>query len=434
MAHVIHPPHIDFHAAPVNHSPSPLGFGFGLSGNPSPFGCANNGHAASGSNAPFQQLSSAMNHASMASPSRAPKRRHEPDDEAENARDVSMGRSPTPPDRPKRSVPKRLRAAPDDPTQKTDKGKEKSQGSLDGENEVDVGVLLGMSHLATLRAITDAAHSSATLPPTALLPILSSVLQTHPALKPLVVSLIPRPTVDTALQALAQSAKKLKDAYPYSNHPQQSMTNSTSSTPFSFGSTHRPGGFGASSLGFGFGHPQGTDSVFSHHHTAQPTQGMRDDYILSRLRPHISEFVSTCFTYLPYFTFTAEAPPILAHGTRPSPAPTAKEKAHPNEVFQFLAAVTSHLLAQPPLAQTALVEQMLPRLVAEWRAWIDRVDAVVNHEGGMFSGEVARGWERTLDDFAQAKAHGLEVLVELRDRWVASVGWLVGRSRPMIFQ
>lgn len=425
MAHVMQPAHIDFHPVPVTHSPSPLGFGFGLSA--TGFGCANNGHAQVSS--PFQHLASAMNQAAAPSSGRTQKRRHEPEDEAENegrhARDVTMGRSPTPPERLRRSVPKRLRILPEEGSSKGDKGKEKSQGQ-GGDDEVDVGVLLGKppSKLSCAPSLISAV--AATLPPSALLPILSSMLQAHPALKPLVISLVPRPTLDTAIQALNQSAKKLRDAYPFSNA--STFSPPSSATSFGFGANHRPSMFGNNPMGFGFGRPsQGSEAMFGQQPHPHHSQGMRDDYILSRLRPHISEFISTCFTYLPYFSCTPD-PSHSTSGTQASP-PTTKEKTHPNEIFQFLSALTAHVLSQPPLAQTALAAQLLPRLVDEWRAWVDRVDAVVNHEGGMFSGEVARGWERALDEFAQSKGGGMEVMAEVRDRWVGSVGWLVGRMR-----
>ena len=74
----------------------------------------------------------------------------------------------------------------------------------------------------------------------------------------------------------------------------------------------------------------------------------------------------------------------------------------------------------------------MPRLAQEWNAWVDRVDRVVNREGGMFGQEVVRSWERGLDEFAGAaeKESGLRNLRIVRDRWVAKVGWLVGRQ-PM---
>jgi hypothetical protein len=53
----------------------------------------------------------------------------------------------------------------------------------------------------------------------------------------------------------------------------------------------------------------------------------------------------------------------------------------------------------------------------------------------MFGGETVRGWEKDLDEFADAKGGaegaGWECMREIRDRWVAKVGWLVGRKAVM---
>lgn len=110
-----------------------------------------------------------------------------------------------------------------------------------------------------------------------------------------------------------------------------------------------------------------------------------------------------------------------------------KDRSHPTETFLFLSSLTSHILSQPPLTQSALVPQILPRLTEEWKAWVDRVDQVVNLEGGMFGSETVRTWESGLDDYAQAKWEGSEVMRQMRDHWVAKVGWLVGRQpvQPM---
>ena len=62
-------------------------------------------------------------------------------------------------------------------------------------------------------------------------------------------------------------------------------------------------------------------------------------------------------------------------------------------------------------------------------AWVDRIDQIVNREGGMFGGEMARNWEKTLGEFAEGRGpEGWAVMREVRDRWVAKVGWLVGRN------
>jgi hypothetical protein len=251
----------------------------------------------------------------------------------------------------------------------------------------------------------------ASLPPNALLPILNSLISSHPEIKRVVIPLIPRPTLDTAVQAIAASAKKLRDAYPYSNTSASSTT-----TTFGFGSLQRPSLFA----------DMGSRSSTS----VTPTQGMRDDYILSRLAPHISVFVTTCMTYVPYFSLDAVAPGQEGH-TVTSTHIEAKGKAHPNETFQVLMVITNHFISQPPLARRSLSEQLLSRLVKEWMAWIDRLDVVVNQEAGMFGQETVRNWERVLDEYSQSGGPGLEVFRSIRDRWISTVGWLVGRQLMM---
>jgi hypothetical protein len=146
---------------------------------------------------------------------------------------------------------------------------------------------------------------------------------------------------------------------------------------------------------------------------------MRDEYIISRLRPHISDFVSACLSYLPYFSYVS--PQNIPSTTN------QLHKSHPSENFTFLFALTSHLLSQPTLTQASLIPALLPRLQEEWRGWVNQLDEVVNKQAGMFGMETVKSWEKALDEFAQSKGHGLEVFREIRDTWVTKVGWLVGR-------
>jgi hypothetical protein len=140
-------------------------------------------------------------------------------------------------------------------------------------------------------------------------------------------------------------------------------------------------------------------------------------------------------SYLPYFSYipTSSSPsstPSSSALTQPR-LPTPKEKPHPSETYLLLSSLTSHVLSQPPLTQSSLAPLLLPRLHAEWLAWVDRVDVIVNTEGGMFGGETVKGWEKALDEFADAKSGvegaGWACMREVRDRWVGKVGWLVGR-------
>ena len=240
------------------------------------------------------------------------------------------------------------------------------------------------------------------------------MLKVQPALKSTILQLIPRPTLETAIQALAQSAKRLREAYPYSSPPAFSQAGP------SFGSTARP----SEQPAFG-------QSAHGNNHS-----GMRDAYIISRLRPHVADFVSSCMSYLPYFTCVPSSTQLssLFPSTSQSHLATTiqslhKDKFHPSETFVFLSAVTKHLIEQPPLTLSQLSPLILGRLSEDWKMWVDKVDELVNRQGGMFGSETVRSWERGLDEMAAADA--LEVSNEMRairDSWVSKVGWLVGRT------
>ena len=61
--------------------------------------------------------------------------------------------------------------------------------------------------------------------------------------------------------------------------------------------------------------------------------------------------------------------------------------------------------------------------------WVDRVDELVNRQGGMFGSETVRSWERGLDEMAAADALAVSnEMRSIRDSWVSKVGWLVGRT------
>jgi len=416
MANVVYP-QLDFLHNPVNHPSSRFGFGFGLPGGSSVHG---SGKQEAGHKQPsaLQQLSSHMN---IPHPiQRVHKRRHEPDDEAESprqtARDVTMDRSPTP-ERPKRSAPKRAKLV--QPTDAKDDSHTKESKQRNEEDDVDVGILLGMSSDLPSSQSFDA-RGTASLPPQSLLPLLNAMINAQPSLKSLILPFIPRPTLEMAIQALDQSSRKLRDAYPYSNTPTFTSCSTTSSLGF----------------GFGVGPPRPTFSGLDCQRPNNGTDGsqMRESYVLSRLRPHINDFVSACVSYIPYFSYvsTTEIPQGCGTSSRSYAAALQlqhKDKSHPTETFLFLSALTSHIISQPPLAQSSLAPLLLPRLSQEWVAWIDRIGEVVNHEGGMFGGETVRAWERTLDGFADARGpEGWNVMKDIRDRWVAKVGWLVGRN------
>ncbi len=154
MANVLHH-HIEFAPRPVAHAPSPFGFGFGL-GQSSTSGVGPSGWPQASTPGhtnlqAFHQLASSMNQATTAvsSSHKSVKRRLELDDEDSTTsgktsvnRDESMDRSPTP-ERPKRAL-KRAKISFSDSATKEQAGAKGNKPSSSEEDEIDVGVLLGM--------------------------------------------------------------------------------------------------------------------------------------------------------------------------------------------------------------------------------------------------------------------------------------------------
>ncbi|KAG8746690.1 hypothetical protein FRC10_003994 [Ceratobasidium sp. 414] len=398
-----HPMHVPFRSAPVTHAPSPFGFGFGLSNQASTSSAAAHYNAVSSgvhhqgyqpqqahstvSHNPFANIVQPSSHARAAgaSPARPnTKRRHDDTENGESREDSNMNaRSPSP-DRLRRVITKRLRA-----TETVTKTAE----AQDSQVNVDVGVLL------------------ASLPSESLLPLLTSLITSQPSLKPLVLSLIPQPSVETAIQALNNSAKTLRDAYPYAQSPQP-----PASTSFGFGSS-----FGTS---VSMHAPSSTAFGFRPAATSHTNGAMREDYIRNRIRPSVTEFVSTATSYLTYFS-------LLPSPQNPNPQ-YSRSSLH--DSFAYLCALTAHIMRAPPLARALLLENtiLFPKILSEWNMWVDRLDIEVNQNGGMFSGEAVKEWERSLDELTKEGPPPGQVgnMQPVRDKWIGKVGWMVGRVVP----
>lgn len=293
----------------------------------------------------------------------------------------------------------------------------KVEGKIE-EDDVDVGSLL------------------ASLPPSSHLPLLTALINERPELKQVVLSLIPRPTLDTAVQTINAGSKKLRDAYPYSVPAPTS-----------------------SSLGFGFGSSSTAPQP-------APSNPMRDSYVRTRLRQPVKDFSKLLLSYMSYFSSTPAERPPSAPGQSNSAAgaqPPQRQPAvplHPTETFTFLQNVTSHVLRMPPLTIAELTRPadnvVFPRLVAEWSAWVTQIDRDVNHFGKMHRDEVVKGWERGLDELVEVEEQMLRSLQQhqqsnnasngegssignvsigmrgIRDRWVQQVGWMIGRRAGSI--
>lgn len=385
MANVLQPNN-GFHPRPVSHAPSPFGFGFGLSSAStsiaSPWSPGHTNPSA------FQQLAS-----SMTQSSKSQKRKVDHDDDSEkakhpNVRDESMDRSPTP-ERLKRGPPKKARVA--NAQNATNKADTKAGRSSDEEEDnVDIGVLLGKFDIAYIRQVAHA-DPLAGLPPQSLLPILSGILKMQPSLKKVILPLIPRPSLEDAVEALKQAAKKLHDAMPFSNVP-------------------------SSTLHYTFGMPQ-----------QQPT--MRNDYVLGRLRPYIAEFASTCLSYFPYFSYKPTADSSGKNNSSSSSqriATIQKEKFQPAEAFAFLNNVTKLIIEQPALIIPELEPLVLPKLTEEWKNWVDNLDRHANREGNMVSPSVARTWEIEIERLRDGKAPGISRLMrDVEKHFPVKQGWAI---------
>ncbi|CAE6432740.1 unnamed protein product [Rhizoctonia solani] len=392
------PIHVPFRSAPVTHAPSPFGFGFGLSSQAStssmtpqyngiPAFGQHNSHQHGGTivSNPFGNLQSTPTRpAGSSAPRSNAKRRYDDSGDGEGREDSNMStRSPSP-DRSRRIIAKRIRGTESE-------AKTKSGESQDTQASVDVGVLL------------------ASLPSESLLPLLTSLINSQPNLKPLVLSLIPQPSVQTAIQALDASAKALRDAYPYSQ-----ATQPATSTSFGFGSS-----FGAAAS---IHAP--TSTSFGFRTNSHPSGPMREDYIRSRIRPSVADFTSTATSYLSYFS-------LLSSPQAQSPKFT---RSSLHDSFAYLCALTVHIMRAPPLARVLLLDNSIifPKLIHEWSAWVDCLDVEVNQNGGMFSAEAVREWERSLDQLTKEGPPTGQIgnMQPVRDKWIEKVGWMVGRTVP----
>jgi len=314
-------------------------------------------------------------------PTRVAKRRHE----GETSDDGMDTGSPSP-EGGRRLPVKRLRGAPSGTSEidgRVSRAAKTNGAGADPEtDDIDMGFMLAL------------------LPPQSLVPLITSLLKEHPSLKSTLLSSMPRPSIESALHALSQSSSKLKNALPYSS-PGFAFTSSAETNP------------------------SPRHSSFSSMAPATHTHSMRDSYIQSRIGPHLTEFTTNVQSVLPFFSLLPLPPP--------SRNISQELKAHPSETFTYLSAVTRELLTLPPICHPALRTTLTPRLLNEWKAWLNRVDDHVNNQAGMFGLGTLRVWETELDEFASipnAEGLGLGDLRQIRDTWIAQLGFLLGRMQP----
>lgn len=186
--------------------------------------------------------------------------------------------------------------------------------------------------------------------------------------------------------------------------------------------------------------------------TATPTGAFsRDEYIWSRVRVPLEEFISESKRYLALFV-PAQAP---------TGAISEEDLAHPSTAFQFLDTLTHALLrleatlpattsnaasAMPTTTTTTnnpLASHLVPLTLNAWHQFLSRLSSAVNAQGKVLPTSTVRAWFDRLDDAcavpapvallfgAGAKAHRAESQVRramegVRDRARREIGWLVG--------
>lgn len=159
---------------------------------------------------------------------------------------------------------------------------------------------------------------------------------------------------------------------------------------------------------------------------------MRVEYILSRLQPHINDYVATSTAYFPYFSCISISaqnstfPPAAGQSNaKPQVRALHRDKFYPTETFLFLHAVTSHILEQPSLAQAELQKLLLPRLSEEWSTWVTRLDEQINGQSRIVGSETLKTWDRGLTGLIERQSSEISSMVKVvREKWVEKVGWL----------
>jgi len=218
-----------------------------------------------------------------------------------------------------------------------------------------------------------------------LLGILSALVQTQPALRPTIAALLPAPTLDSTLSALAQLERAITSAIPA----------------------------GA---------------------------GARPEYVWGRVRGPVEEYVAEARSYLGSFTAAINSSSATPVGE--------DDLSHPSTTFAFLYALTSSLrrleVALPPAPSsplapggataTALSGHLLPLSINAWHVFLTRLSAAVNVEGRIMSAATVAGWFQRLEEVSVAspavagrgEGPARKAVEGVRDRLKKEVGWMVG--------
>ncbi|BGO98251.1 nuclear envelope, Cut8 family protein [Rhodotorula toruloides] len=230
--------------------------------------------------------------------------------------------------------------------------------------------------------VVDLGKALASLDKPALLNVFSKLLTTSPHLASTIASFLPTPTLSTILESLSS----LEHAV-------------TSATP--------TGAF------------------------------LRPDYIFSRVRLPLEEYVSETKRYLSLFVPAQQPMGTLSEDNL----------AHPSTAFQFLHALTTSLLrlestlpsstsptSSPPSANP-LASHLVPLTLNAWHLFLTRLSSAINTQGRVLPTSLVQSWFDQADALAGSNPLGVggerasqvrKAMEGVRERMRREVGWLVG--------
>ncbi|WWC66505.1 uncharacterized protein I206_100407 [Kwoniella pini CBS 10737] len=242
-------------------------------------------------------------------------------------------------------------------------------------DEVDVGILL------------------ATLPPSAYLPILLQLLQTHPSLSDTVLTQIPQPDVKNCIKEIQSGYEAVQRA-----------------------------------AGGSFGIRGGS----------RLSEARRWD----RVRSDVELFCRTASTYIRYFTSNNKSP-IATEAIFTFLQPLTVS------LSMLLQLVPANAEARNPVLELAKL------VLSAWTMWLDSLSNEVNQRGGMYPHSIVANWADTLDRMTRRieeptsqaahwsmpsqqmqtaeQPHSFEdsfrkALLPIKARFLAEMGWMIGRN------
>ncbi|BGP29152.1 hypothetical protein JCM10296v2_000890 [Rhodotorula toruloides] len=172
---------------------------------------------------------------------------------------------------------------------------------------------------------------------------------------------------------------------------------------------------------------------------ATPTGAfLRPDYIFSRVRLPLEEYVSETKRYLSLFV----------PAQQPTGPLSEDNLAHPSTAFQFLHALTSSLLrlestlpssnssSTPSLpSSNPLASHLVPLTLNAWHLFLTRLSSAINTQGRVLPTSLVQSWFDQVDALAVLNSLGMgadkgsqvrKAMEGVRERMRREVGWLIG--------